>query len=70
MELRGKRAVGKVKVGEEVKRSSPMDVMGEMVVRQLARHLGEAVVGQETALQILERAVMTALLPFSLFLRV
>jgi ATP-dependent Clp protease ATP-binding subunit ClpA len=60
-ELRGKQAVGKVKVSEEVKRSSPMDVMGEMVVRQLARHLGEAVVGQETALQILEQAVMTAL---------
>jgi len=38
-----------------------MDVMGKIVVRQLARHLGEAVVGQETALQILEQAVMTAL---------
>jgi hypothetical protein len=60
-ELRGKQAVGKVKVSEEVKRSSPMDVMGEIVVRQLARHLGEAVVGQETALQILEQAVMTGL---------
>jgi hypothetical protein len=38
-ELRGKQAVGKVKVSEEVKRSSPMDVMGKIVVRQLARHL-------------------------------
>ena len=37
-----------MKVSEEVKRSSPMDVMGKIVVRQLARHLGEAVVGQET----------------------
>jgi len=39
----------------------PMDILEKISVRQLARHLGEVVVGQETALQILEQAVMTAL---------
>ena len=39
----------------------PTDVLGKISVRQLARQLGEIVVGQETALQILEQAVMTAL---------
>ncbi len=39
----------------------PIDVLEKISVRQLAQHLSEVVVGQETALQILEQAVLTAL---------
>ena len=39
----------------------PIDVLEKISFRQLAQRLSEVVVGQETALQILEQAVLTAL---------
>ncbi len=39
----------------------PIDVLEKISVHQLARQLSEVVIGQETAMQMLEQAVLTAL---------